>query len=141
MIAAINAGLEQKLFGLEPGTWPSSGTRQDGCKVYSFQIGDIPAVASVSDDGYHELLIRVALWPTANAHQAIQASNAGFAAGNLFAAGWVERREGRWLQRGPSIMKCRKGISAEVAALDIKPVGYADLRQFFLWAGGRRRAA
>lgn len=96
MVAAINAGLEQKLFSLEPGTWPSSGTREDtGCRVYSVTLGDIPAIVSVADAGYDELLIHVALWPTANACQAIRASNAGFCAGELFATGWIKSSAAR----------------------------------------------
>jgi hypothetical protein len=135
MVAAINAGLEQKLFSLEPGsgTWPSSGSREStGCRIYNFKLSDIPAIAAASDAGYDELSIHVALWPTPNARQAIQAGNAGFYAGDLFAAGWVERRQGRWLQRGPSIMRCRAGLATTVAALKIEPTGYADYGKFML---------
>ena len=33
----------------------------------SVTLGDIPAIVSVADAGYDELLIHVALWPTADA--------------------------------------------------------------------------
>jgi len=139
MVAAINAGLKQKIFSLdpdEPGAWPPRETREmwghHETRVYTFSIEDIPAIASVSDIGYDELSIHVALWPTKNAHDAIRASNAGFWAGEMFASGWVERREGRWLQRGPSLFKCRRERIATVAALDVAPTGYADSGKFFL---------
>jgi hypothetical protein len=75
MVAAVNAGLQQKIFSLdpdEPGAWPPRETRDKwghhGTRVYTFSIENIPAVASVSDIGYDELSIHVALWPTKNAH-------------------------------------------------------------------------
>ena len=143
MVAAINAGLEQKVFSLDPdesGIWGSRETQEernhdrgDRGRVYEFKIDDIPAIAAVWDIGYDELRINVALWPVENAKERIQVSNPGFRAGKMFASGWLERRQRKWLQHYRHIsMRCRGGLTSVVAALDVKPMGFADSGKFFL---------
>jgi hypothetical protein len=62
LICAINAGVEQKVFGLQPG--PIRSDAQGG-PDYVFSIGnDVPAVATAYDAGFDELRICVALWPS-----------------------------------------------------------------------------
>jgi hypothetical protein len=86
MVAAINAGISQRLFSVRPGDnrWPGASETSDHKPrephAYRFMIGDIPAVASVSDAGWDELSIHVALWPTARGDYWIVALNAGFLA-------------------------------------------------------------
>ena len=68
MVAAINAGLEQRLFGLEPSDnwWPGGNPHSQLCKrhVYRFELEDgHTAVASVNAISGDELSINVVLDP------------------------------------------------------------------------------
>jgi hypothetical protein len=134
MVSAINAGISRRLFSVRPGDnrWPDAGdpTRREA-HVFQFEIETIPAVGAVSDAGFDELSIHVALWPTPEAMDFARAYNAGFAAGEVFASGWLERRDGAWLQypRKPDL-RCRSHRLATLAALDIRPKGYADRGSF-----------
>ncbi|ARS26970.1 hypothetical protein [Sphingomonas sp. KC8] len=142
MVAGINEGLARRFFSLRPGDnrWP--GTERERherqqAHVFRFAIGDIPAIASLWDAGWDELSIHVALWPTADAERWVPAANAGFHAGDLFASGWLERRNGAWLQvssdsRQNWSFRCRKQRLAEAAALELRPAGYADRGNFAL---------
>lgn len=135
MVAAINAGIAQGLFSIRPGDnrWPA-GENQDRREAFSFNfsIGNIPAVASVQDAGFDELSIHAALWPTEDGLRVVKSLNAYFRAGEAFATGWLERREGAWLQVSSSSPEftCRKHRLAEVAALNVSPRGYADRGSF-----------
>jgi len=131
MVLAINAGLEQGLFTLEPGgnfwpgykpgdgkTMPNAGT---GSHCYSFDFpGGIPVKVYIKDAGYDELSVHVALWPKG---QFMACPNAGFLAGEVFAAGWLERQSGLYLQQ-TRFFSCRKHLLQDIAAIDIKPNGY-----------------
>jgi hypothetical protein len=117
MCAGINTGLELGLFSLEPDTVDE--------QVYPFLFpGGIPAVAHVREIDRGELAIHAALWPTG---QFIRCYNGGFHAGAAFAAGWLERREGTWLQTSRRRMfTCKPELLPVVAGAAIEPVGYAD---------------
>lgn len=133
MVAAINAGLEQGWFGLEPGDnrWP--GAERHKPHMYGFDVGGITALASVSDGGHDELWVHVALWPTHTSYEWINHDAAGLRAGEAFASGWVERRLGAWLQVGQSPrFNCRKDRLNTVEKLRVKPQGYADNGRFML---------
>lgn len=133
MVAGINAGIDQRLFTVSPGDnrWPKTERMPVG--VFRFLVGDIPAVASVSDAGWDELSIHVAFWPTEDGARHVVAMNAGFYAGEVFASGWLERRDGAWLQStaGPDFC-CRKKRLHLVASLEVTPKGYADRGDFKL---------
>lgn len=141
MVLAINAGLQQKLFSVLPGDnrW-SPGEDDHGNRrshVFTFTAGAIPAVASVHDAGYEELSIHVALWPTEEGGRWVRTTNGGFLAGACFATGWLERREGAWLQVPSTVARgwsfaCRKQRLDEVADLDVRPQGFADRGRFQL---------
>jgi hypothetical protein len=138
MVAAINAGLDQHLFGLRMGDnrWPghSDDPMQRGhAHVFHFRIGDIPATASVNDAGWDELSIHFALWPTPEAERSVSAAGTGFRIGEAVGSGWLERRDGAWLQvseGGPGHFVCRKPRLATVAALAVEPKGYSDRGNF-----------
>lgn len=140
MVAGINAGLEQGLFGLNAGDnrWPCRKADEEGPGVprefvYHFMFpGGVPAVAYVGDAGFDELAINVALWPTPQGAERVKAHNAKFLAGEAFAIGWLERQEGPWLQTGRSTCTCRRRLLKQVAAAQIDPVGYADNGQLFI---------
>jgi hypothetical protein len=129
MVAAINAGLDRKLFGLAPAPLPAG-------RSFRFRVEGVPAIAHVWDSGSGKLSITVALWPTADAAHWIKSSNAGFLAGECFAHGWLERLMGRWLQT-PSLIttasfQCRSNRRAAVTAIEISPQGYADAGKMML---------
>lgn len=134
MVAAINAGIDQGLFTPRAGenSWPQPDPRYgDDPRTYRFMIEDIPSIASVHDAGWDELSIHVALWPAIDGERWVRTMNAGFLAGEVFASGWLERRDGAWLQVGDATeLSCRKQRLDLVAALDIRPKGYADRGSF-----------
>jgi hypothetical protein len=128
MVGAINAGLAQGCFELQCGTGPTD--RQH--RIYRFTLGDdIPAIASVADIGFDELSIHVALWPTPRAAEFIHAGwlhrprTRAHVIGDLHVQGWLERERGKWLQYRPYVIYCRRGCADIVAALAIKPNGFA----------------
>lgn len=135
MVAAINAGLEQRLFGLSPGEdW---GLRADLIEntrkrvLYRFSLdGDLSAVAVVSAVSGDELAIHVLLNPR---NEQVQPDmNDGLNDGSACAHGWMERRLGAWLQDGGEEFSCKRSIQARLAAVKIKPHGYADQGSFIL---------
>lgn len=139
MVAAVNAGIDQRLFTVRPGDNRWAGAKAKGftgrgeTHVYRFIVGGIPAIASVSDAGWDELSIHAALWPTPDADRWIVCANAGFLAGEANATSWLERMKGAWLQVARDrFLACRKHRLGTVAALDLRPNGYADRGSFCL---------
>jgi hypothetical protein len=121
LIAAINAGLEQLLFGLDAGDNRWAGENA----IYRFTFGKMPAIACVGDAGFGELVFQVAANPTRDAERWISAMNACFLAGDAFAASWLERRTGKWLQTsGGLTCAFRRNILAAVVQNEVKPRGY-----------------
>lgn len=134
MVAAINAGLDQGHFGLEPGDnrWPDP--IGDAMFEYNFNIGDIPALAGVFEIGGQELRVAAALWPTEEGRKWINVGNGiGFDLAPVSAMGWLERKLGYWLQDAhhwPTHFKCRRHYIEQIAAISIEPNGYADHGRF-----------
>lgn len=136
MVAAINEGIVKRLFTIRPGDnrWPGATNdpreRSVGY-VYTFLLGDIPLVAYVNDIGNEELSIHVAAWPTAEGNRWIRTGNCGFESGEAVATGWLERKDGAWLQaaRVP-LLNCRKHRLFTLSALTIKPSCFADRGNF-----------
>jgi hypothetical protein len=141
MVAGINEGIDRRLFTIRPGDnrWPGASAEfgRGETFVFRFSVGAIPAVASVNNAGFDELSVHVALWPMPEGERWIKPMNGGFHAGDVFASGWLERRDGAWLQvprdrsSGWSFC-CRQSRLKEVAALDLRPKGYADRGNFKL---------
>ncbi|MDQ0358967.1 hypothetical protein J2S22_005923 [Rhodoplanes tepidamans] len=142
MVAGINASLARQLFSLRPGDnrWPGvsrdNNIRQQP-HVFRFEIEEIPAIASLWDAGWDEISVHVAFWPTDEAEHRIPAANAGFHAGELFASGWLERRNGAWLQVASDSGRnwsfhCRKQRLSRASAITVHPAGYADRGSFIL---------
>ena len=68
MIAAVNAGLEQGLFGLRAGDNRWTGDRAK----YRFTIGEgLTAIASVTDAGFGELVIDVLVNPRGDGENSV----------------------------------------------------------------------
>lgn len=142
MVAVINEGIRRRLFTIRPGDnrWPGAATdglsRGEG-HAFELEVQGIPAIGYVSDAGYDELALHVAFWPTAEGRRWVVAANAGFLAGEVWAMGWLERREGAWLQVGAhpggrATFRARRERLAGIAGLSIKPLGYADRGSFAL---------
>jgi hypothetical protein len=135
MVSAINAGLEQGLFGLKEGE--NNFSERGG--VYGFDVGGIPAKAGVNDIGYGELRVSVALWPVVDGLN-INVGNPTDccprdAPGDLVAVGFLERRLGAWLQTsaaGGGSLFCRRHRLAEASAIKVKPNGYKDSGKLIL---------
>jgi hypothetical protein len=130
MVCAINAGLYQKLFTLNPDnySWAENepkdvGRVKDGC-LFDFVLPTgQPARGYVDDAGFGELTIHVAVNPTGSS---IKAWNAGFSAGEAFAAGWLEREKGAWLQSATTQFNCRKSLLKILADMEVHPCGFGD---------------
>jgi hypothetical protein len=136
MVAAINAGLDQGLFTLEArgNCWPHADkdvhpadTTNKGA-VYRFEFAGIPAAARVGDAGFDELSIHVALWPSQEAGKWLMRNDAGFEAGEAFARGWLERRNGAWLQfnGGRPLLSCCTDRLQSITSAQVEPMGYRD---------------
>jgi hypothetical protein len=133
MVAAINAALEQRLISLKPGDnrWPRAREKDSRglteSHVFPFVFGnDVPAFAYLGDAGWDELSIHVALWPTREGEQRVAAAHAYFLAGDAYAAGWLERQRGAWLQSSTDHFSCRKSRISTVASAAIAPRGFGD---------------
>lgn len=133
VVAAINAGLDRRLFSLKPGDnrWPTSddppqGSRRDPY-VYEFEFpGGLRALASVSDAGFDELSFHVAICPTSDGKRFVRAWNAGFHAGDAFAVSWLERKVGVYLQTSMDSFRCRRHLIDNLASVEVEPKGFGD---------------
>lgn len=123
MVCAINAALSQSLFTLRPNDnrWPNAG--QEGC-LFDFTLPDsLPARGYVSDAGFAELNVQVAVNPKGDW---VRVSYAGFRAGDAFASGWIEREHGVWLQSATTSFNCRRRLLKSLASIIVEPHGYGD---------------
>ena len=134
LVAALNAGIEKRIFSIRPGDnrWEGANNKHiagNGC-VYRFSVGDTPAIAALIDIGYDEISVHAALWPTPEVERWISVINPDLLAGEVEAIGWLERRDGAWLQvpmrMEDKYFACVEVRLASVAALNIEPIGFAD---------------
>ncbi|MFZ5635874.1 MAG: hypothetical protein ACOY82_04740 [Pseudomonadota bacterium] len=133
MVAAINAGLEQRLFGLSPEEdwWPGANPENNGGGTGRYRFlfdGDMPAIASAAAIGGDELSINVLLCPKDSEIEADRCG--GIESGVAFARGWLERRLGAWMMDGGEDFECRRIVQPRVAAVQIQPLGYSDQGSF-----------
>lgn len=126
IVCAVNECLRRRLFSLRPGDnrWTGHDSERRESYLFDFTLpGDLPARVSVHDAGFDELSIHVAVNPNGDW---VKASNAGFSAGDVFAATWLEREEGAWIQSSTSGFKCRKQLLNSIADIAVSPLGYGD---------------
>lgn len=135
IVAAVNAGLEQRLFGLSPDEnwWPGGHKDSHLCErhLYRFTLKDgFVAVASVDAISGDELSIHVILNPR---HQDIEPDRFfGLRDGDAYAHAWIERRLGAWVQDGGEDFSCKRTVQALLAQFEIETVGYSDQGSFFM---------
>ena len=136
MVSAINEGIRQKLFSLRaydnrwPGAEPESSSHRGAGFVFEFLLpDDKPAKGYVGDAGFGELSIHAAVNPKGDW---VRTSNGGFHAGDAFASGWLERKNGAWLQSSPDMFSCRKVLTKPLSEMHISPLGYGDRGQVIL---------
>lgn len=130
---AVNEGLRQRLFSLRANDnrWTGWNDRRDQSTVhgivFDFELpSGLPAKAYVADAGFSELAVNVAVLPTARADSWVRSYNAGFFAGDAFAASWLERERGAWIQSSTTSFKCRKTLLNQLATIDARPAGFGD---------------
>jgi hypothetical protein len=124
MVLTINAGIELKLFSLRPNDNRWLGADKKESYLYDFLLPNgLPAKGCVSDAGWGELSIHAAVNPK---EEWVRAANAGFHAGDAFAASWLERKNGAWLQSSTSMFNCKMAILHTLAEQIAVPLGYGD---------------
>ncbi|MDE2401979.1 MAG: hypothetical protein KGL90_09975 [Burkholderiales bacterium] len=135
VVMAINAGLEQRLFGLQPtdNWWPGAARNHHECQSanYRFNVASgIPAIASVDAHAGDELSIQVVLDPKRlDVNPSIFC---GLSDGDAVAHCWLERRLGAWIQDGGEGFSCKRTAQAMLVGLNVMPKGYADQGSFIL---------
>ncbi|KAB1448549.1 hypothetical protein [Bordetella bronchiseptica] len=135
MVAAINAGLEQHLFGLSPGEnwWPGASPDCNQCARGNYHFvfdTDLLAVVSVNAISGDELSISVILKPK---HANIEPEwYCGLASGEAVAHGWLERRLGAWIQDASDRFSCKRILQPRLAEVAIDPAGYSDQGSFIM---------
>ena len=127
MVLAINEALKQHAFTLIPGDnrWRSvsDGNVRIG-HFFKFAVDEnFPCLGWVSDIGFDELAIHVALNPIGDG---IKVGNPNLRDGDAIAYGWLERRTGAWLQSSCEQFHCRKALLAPLANLSVRPKGFGD---------------
>ena len=135
MVAAVNAGLEQRLFGLSEGEnwWPGGAEDSHYCarSTYRFMVDeDLPAVASVDAISGGELSINVVLKP--RKADIRPEWYCDLSSGDAVACGWIERRLGAWIQDGGEDVHCKRALQSRIADMAIEPIGYSDQGSFFM---------
>ena len=130
IVGAINAGLEQQMFGLRPG---------ENWKLdihYPFTFAGLDCTAIAHDIGWDEISIHVAVNPRPSKKASLeiicgygaQAEMVKERCCDAWAGGWLERREGTYLQSSStvSLFRCRNTIMPILADCAIEPNGYKD---------------
>lgn len=134
MVATVNAGLEQRLFGLSPGEdwWPRARAEEGTARgLFRFSLdGDMQALASVDAISGDELSLHVALNPASGIVDPDETIGIDRAA--AFGRCWLERRLGAWIQDGGEDFGCKRTIMQRVVGIQIKPLGYADQGSFIM---------
>lgn len=123
MVCATNAALERKLFTLRPGDnrFGSGEDRRRGTFDFTMPNG-LPARAHVSDAGFDEVAIHAAVNPKGG----YVSARAGFDVGDVVGMTWIERERGAWMQSSNTEFHCRRHLLAEIADLQVEPLGYGD---------------
>jgi hypothetical protein len=108
MGAAIDVALERGLLDLDPGA-------EVEASVFHFKLDGFPTLAAISDSGYGEVAVRVAVLPTERGAELVRCFGSGFRAGDAYASGWLERRPDSARLQTPRL-SCRPWLLPLIAA-------------------------
>lgn len=130
MVAAINAGLDQRRFGLSEGEdWWTRPRENSDAGSYRFDFADLgPALVTVRAISGGELSFSVALAPVAGIEDARLLLDLKQC--DAHAQGWLERKLGVWIHEGGHDFRCKRAVLGQVAAAKVETAGYADLGSF-----------
>jgi hypothetical protein len=130
MVGAINAGLEQQVFGLRPGENWKLGSH------YSFTLVGLHCTAIANDIGWDEISVHVAVNPRPSKKASLgcicgygaQAAMVAEGHCDAWAGGWLERRNGTYLQSSSigDLFRCRNAVKPILTDCAVEPNGYAD---------------
>lgn len=145
MVCTINAGLKQGVFTLD---CPKTAEDKEKETKFDFTLlNGLPARASIKYAGYGELSVMVVVNPvdpSDNLYRFIPAfpmisdsirPGTLDYQGDAIASGWLERRDGKWLQTsdvGGNALRCRNYLKESLAAIQVDPEGYADSGKYIL---------
>lgn len=122
MVLAVNAALDQKLFTLHPGDNRFRDANSAGSSFDFTLPNGLPARGTLSDAGFDEVAVHVAVNPKREHVRAMSQFDAGDAVGMT----WLERQRGAWIQSSDTEFHCRKAFLAVLAELSVEPRGYGD---------------
>jgi hypothetical protein len=128
LVAGINEAIKLNRITLDPDNWPDES-------IFDFTIAGLPARGSVYGISHGEVSISVVVNP-----KRTNLSPGGYVGGHSLthlgdahAMGWLERRDGAWLQYyKPPLIKIRNHLKPIIAGASIKPRGFADMGRFYL---------
>ena len=127
MVAAINAGLEQRVFKLRQSR---DAWAEDEVRTYEFALPGLPhrrAVVHARDIGHDEIMFHVMVEPDATGLTVIDCRPHKLQLRHCSGAavGWFERRRGKWLQRAPNIT-AKTWLVDTLFVMRVEPLGYRD---------------
>lgn len=126
VVCTVNEALRRRLFSLRPGDnrWPGRDVPHQTSYLFDFSLpSGLPARAAIHDAGFDELSVHVAVNPKGDR---VAGYGAGFSAGDAFAATWLERQRGAWIQSTDDSFRCRQVLTDTLANMTIEPLGYGD---------------
>jgi hypothetical protein len=134
-VAAVNAGLEQRLFGLAPDEdwWPGADPQGNGGQhvKYAFLFdGAIPTIVGVHAIGGDELSIHVMLNPSSPNINPEHPD--GLKDCDAFAHCWLERRLGAWIQDGGERFGSKHKLLQQLMQAKVDPRGFSDQGSFIV---------
>jgi hypothetical protein len=129
MVAAINEAIVLQLMSIELG---DNHRDTSGSGVgFHFKICGHAAYGHIRDIGWDELAVKVTVWPTPEVEKwgrvSMISKNAATLAGDLYALGWMERRDGAWLQtpRSHVIFGMKERLDTAARFELQEPLGFA----------------
>jgi len=142
LFLAINHGLNRGFFGLKPGqnNWSKPVDAYDAREaerapfLFEFKHHEMTISAAVADIGHGELSIQAICNPSASGRQVLGSSGAALSDGDASEFGWLERKNGPYLQSDPAVggveYHGRRATTARLSTLDVEPLGYAPTGPF-----------
>lgn len=123
MAAAVNAGLRQGHFGLEP-----DDNRFDGVDhVYRFDLEGLPGIAYVRAMADGELMFHAAINSSKQAENTIRVGMSGLLGGEGFSEGRLQRLDRKYLHSVRPYTSFRTSLIFRVADMKVEPNGFTTM--------------